>query len=485
MKSVLSALTGMMLLAQTGIAGTNSATVLDPFAVPDFNIPYHAVTQDTQGFVYLAGPASSAHGVTPQAYDTTYNGGAYDIFVAKFAPRSLKPVAVTLLGGAGEEWCRAMMIDQDGNVVLTGSTNSPDFAKISGSAEGATLKEQTAFVVRLDRNLEKLSATNLLGPGTGFALAASPDGGLYVAGEFSPSSSFPVPPEKGWDPTYNGGGNDAFVAKLDVGLFLANLTFIGGSGRELALTMAAAETGDVIVAGFSDSKDFPRAGKTLYNAPADRSGNGFVARFSPDLKTLQAAAQLGGSEHDIIHALAVGRDESIYLTGLTLSPDFPVTPGAYDESYNGDADIFVCLLDGNLDNILASTYAGGAARDWAFAIALNDDQNVYVAGDTDSGNFTGSAGSVEKTAGEGLGDIIVARMNGTLTTLDNVVFAGGKMNERLPVLILGRDNQTVMAGLASTKKFSGNEVPAEELQGKETYHLILTLGNETVQPIAP
>lgn len=79
-------LTCVLILPQSIFAGPNATTVLGPVQIPDFYIPCHAIAQDSRGFVYLAGPASSDHGVTPEAYDITFSGGVYDIFVAKFAP---------------------------------------------------------------------------------------------------------------------------------------------------------------------------------------------------------------------------------------------------------------------------------------------------------------------------------------------------------------------------------------------------------------
>lgn len=149
--------------------------------------------------------------------------------------------------------------------------------------------------------------------------------------------------------TYNGGRIDAFVAKLDKDLTLFNGTFIGSSRFEKALTVAVSKTGDVIVAGFTNSNDFPVFDKAFGYALTDGSVNGFVVRFTSDLQTMIATAKLGGNKHDAIHALALGKDDSVYVTGATFSPDFPVTSGSYDEIYNGGADIFVSRLSANLE----------------------------------------------------------------------------------------------------------------------------------------
>lgn len=101
-------------------AGQGFSAVFGPVDMVDFDVPNHALAVDGEGFIYLAGPASSGMTVTKGAYDSTYNGGPSDIFIAKFDGRSSVPLAVTLLGGAGTERVRAILIDQDGSLVLTG-----------------------------------------------------------------------------------------------------------------------------------------------------------------------------------------------------------------------------------------------------------------------------------------------------------------------------------------------------------------------------
>lgn len=463
----------VLLLPGTAVSAPDSSALFGPVQVPNFDIAHHAVAADQQGFIYLAGPASSAHGVTSESYDTTYNGGVTDIFIAKFNPQDATLLAVTLVGGIGYEWCRAMMVDSKGNIVLTGSTNSPDFALNDTTGSLKTLPDQTVFVVRLDNELKHLKSIQLLGPGEGFALAESPDGSFYVTGK-TDSPTFPMP-GRGWDSTYNGGGSDVFIAQLADGLNnVLNVTFLGGKDFEFALALTTSEKGDVIVAGFTNSDNFPVSDKVFSKIPADRGGNGFIARFSPDLDTLQAAVKLGGNGHDVIHSLALGPDESLYATGLTLSSDFPTTSGSYNENYNGEADFFISRLSPDLDKLMASTFLGGTSRDWAFSLALQDDQGVYVAGDTESIDFPGLPGDEQKTAAkEGMGDIIVVKLNPSLTTLKKATLVNTTLNERVPAMVLGRNNQIIIAGLTNSKNF-----PMEAAQREEEYHLFLSYISE-------
>lgn len=484
----------LTLLAQLSFAGPNSVTVFGPVKIPDFKIPYHAMTKDKEGFVYLAGLTSSDSGVTQNAYDTTYNGGDYDIFIAKLAPQTLKVVALTLLGGAKDEWCRAILIKQDGTVVLTGSTTSPDFLRNNNSPKNQPVKGETIFVAQFDKNLQQLSALNLFGPGEGLALAESNDksalnvfgpregltpaesndNNLYVAGRLSGPSEFLQGSLVSLDSTYNG-GDDAFVAKLDDSLLPSTTTFIGGKGKDVALTMVTDKNGNVIVAGYTDSKDFIDANKSINIGQATESGDGFIAKLTPDLENIQAVIQLGGSSHEVIHDLALAKDESIYVAGVTASQDFPVTSGSYDGSFNGQTDIFVSQISGNLEKVIASTYLGGSKGDGGYSLVIDNNQDIYIAGDSELKDFLGLPAS-KKEEKEAVGDVIVVKLNRTLTKAEEVFYVGGKLDERVPLLIMGKDNETILAGLTNSKDFP-QDAPPFVGQGKERYRLFLIFIN--------
>ena len=79
-----------------------------------------------------------------------------------------------------------------------------------------------------------------------------------------------------------------------------------------------------------------------------------------------------------------------YVTGWTLSADFPITAGAYQTSLRGYQDAFVIKV-GPDGTILASTFLGGGSYEYGYGITLDSGGNVYVTGNTESGNFPSSA----------------------------------------------------------------------------------------------
>src|SRR5262249_38184286 len=121
-------------------------------------------------------------------------------------------------------------------------------------------------------------------------------------------------------------------------------TFLGGSSGAGAFAIALDTAGSIYVAGQTSSADFPTTAGAF-----DRSFNGerdgFVTKFDA-AGTLAYSTYLGGSGDDAANAVAVDASGNAYMTGYTLSPDFPTTVGAFDRSANlGDYEAFVTKLD--------------------------------------------------------------------------------------------------------------------------------------------
>jgi hypothetical protein len=169
---------------------------------------------------------------------------------------------------------------------VAGRTDSKNFPKTTGGAQASHVDWSDAFVARLNSSLTQiLQATYLGGSGNdyAYALAIHPTtGDVYVAGE-TQSTNFPNT-SGGAQANYSGDWNDAFVARLNSSLTqILQATYLGGRGEDGAKALAIhPKTGEVYVAGYTDSEDFPKA-----TGGAQASNNGssdaFVARLTADL----------------------------------------------------------------------------------------------------------------------------------------------------------------------------------------------------------
>jgi len=222
---------------------------------------------DTNGNAYIAGFASSSDFPTETAFQNNF-GGSFDAFVAKFDTNlsgASSLIFCSYLGGTGDDKAYGIAIDSGANnVYVTGQTSSNNFPLLN-PAQPAFGGSFDAFIARISTTGTKIYASYLGGTGDdrGTGIAVNSAGAAYVTG-FTSSTNFPtVTPLQ----ISNGGGFDAFVAKLTPsGSGFLYSTYLGGSANESNTTtgtstnpIALDSSSDVYITGFTSSTNFPTA----------------------------------------------------------------------------------------------------------------------------------------------------------------------------------------------------------------------------------
>jgi len=173
---------------------------------------------------------------------------------------------------------------------------------------------------------------------------------------------------------------------------------------------------------------------TTLSANFPQSGNAssaggedvFVSKLNPAGNALIYSAYLGGLDADVAKALAVDPSGSVYVTGGTRSSNFPVTPGALQPALRGASDAFVLKLNPAGNQLVYSTYLGGT-RDEGFeggGIALAGAQ-AYITGGTNSLDFPTSRITFQRNYGGGGSDAFVTRLNDDGKRLVYSTYLGG------------------------------------------------------------
>jgi hypothetical protein len=369
------------------------------------------------GEVVVAGETTSTNFPNTSGGAQASFGGFRDAFVARLNSTLTSNLQSTYLGGSGDDRAWALAIAGSGEVVVAGDTNSTNFPNTAGGAQasrGGFFGD--AFVARLNSALtSNLQSTYLGGSGTdeARALAIAGSGEVLVAG-YTDSTNFPNT-AGGAQASNGGGGDDAFVARLNATLTQnRQSTYLGGSGYDEAYALAIAGSGEVVVAGDTDSTNFPH---TAGGAQASYGGgnyDAFVARLNAALTSNPQSTYLGGSRSDHAHALAIAGSGEVVVAGDTDSTNFPHTAGGAQASFGGFWDAFVARLDAALTSNPQSTFLGGSFGDEADALAIARSGEVLVAGYTTSTNFPNTAGGAQATYGGGDEDAFVARLSGDL-----------------------------------------------------------------------
>jgi hypothetical protein len=329
-------------------------------------------------------------------------------------PLVIDPVIAwaTHLGGSGDDQAFGVAVDVGGNVYVTGDTASLNFPEIGTTALAGGFD---AFVSKLDANGQVLLYSAYIGgSGTdgGRAIDVDANNNAYLAG-FTDSADFPTTPA-GFQALPQG-DFDAFVVKLDPNGVIAYSTFLGGSGLDTAFGIAVDSSGRAHVAGGTRSIDFPIAsalqpdlgGGTCGNPPVD-CRDAFVTRLSALGTVLEYSTFLGGNNDDTANAIALDGSGRAYVTGFTLSADFPTTAGSLQPLPGLGVEAFVARV--NADASLGwSTFLGGAGADIGNGIAVNTAGSPHVVGSTTSANFPATGGDVFTGLTEGF----VTRLDAT------------------------------------------------------------------------
>ena len=300
------------------------------------------IAVDSNGQAYVSGyTASIDFPATANAFDGSYGGGPFDGFFAELNAAGTRLVYATFMGGIGNDTASGVALDPAGNVYLTGQTQSSNFPTFQ--ALQTVYSESDAFVVKLNASGQVLYSTYLGGTGMniGTGIAADAAGNAYVAG-YTTAPDFPVA-SYAFQPT-NHGSYDTFVVKLSAdGSAILGATYYGGSGPESASGIALDGSGDVFVAGSTNSIDLPL--QAAAQAGYGGGGDAFVAVFDNQLSALHLSTYFGGVENETGAGIAADASGNAYLTGTTFSGGsilgIPVTTGAFQTSAQGGSDAFL------------------------------------------------------------------------------------------------------------------------------------------------
>lgn len=279
------------------------------------------------------------------------------------------------------------------------------------------------------------------------SLFVAGDSSIYVSG-FTSSPDFPVTPGA-YNTGFNGGATDRFISRLThgmsemlastyIGSAGAQFGFIGGSGDDLGHAIGVDGDGNVFIAGYTESADYPVT-KDGYDTQYNGGRDVFISKFDSKLTTLLASTFVGGSGDEGYRwpriDLVVSAEGDVIVTGITHSVDFPVSADAYDREFSGGSesgDAFVVIFDNGLSTLKASTYLGGSKNEWRVSVHL-DDGHILVCGETESSDFPTTAAAYDRTLNV-LKDVFVARFDAELSTLEaSTLFGGSKLDEALDI----------------------------------------------------
>ncbi|MBK9481201.1 MAG: PKD domain-containing protein [Bacteroidetes bacterium] len=409
-------------------------------------------TYDTTGNFYAGGvvvndqPGFSTvltgnYPVTLGAIQFNYGGGnnpgpgsgivPTDCSFSKFDPSGANLIYATYFGGLDNEQPHSMIVDYDGNLVITGRTFSSEasFPLSVGCYDNTYNGGGDMFIAKFNPlGTVLLGSTYVGGSGEESAniyLSELLIGGLkhnyaddarsevivdlnnniYVTSS-TKSTNFPTV-----NPTQAvlGGLQDAIVIQLSSNLnTLIWSTYLGGSLNDAGYVLALNKSNpnELYIAGGTESSNFPTTGGTLNPAYVGGSADGFLLKFNTISKLLLAGTFIGTNQYDQVYGVQTDDSNRVYIVGQTMGA-YPTTPGVF---ITPNSSQFISIINNNLSTYIASTVFGkGSTVETDIAInafLVDKCQNVYVSGwggpiiGGNPGNTTGlltSVGALQAT----------------------------------------------------------------------------------------
>ncbi|HYA48721.1 MAG TPA: SBBP repeat-containing protein, partial [Burkholderiales bacterium] len=232
--------------------------------------------------------------------------------------------------------------------------------------------------------------------------------------------------------------------------------FLGSAADDQGNAVAIDSSGCAYVTGSAGYYDFPvTVGPDLTFNSISGGSDAFVAKVNASGTALVYCGYLGGSADDVGKGIAVDASGNAYVTGWTFSQDFPavVGPGLFAHgNITQYSDAFVAKVNASGTSLTYCGFVGGSANEQGNGIAVDSSGNAYLAGWTESSDFTASVGP--DLSPNGSRDAFVAKVNAAGTGFVYAGFIGGLAEDGATAIAVDGSGNAYVTGYA-------NSTPAE------------------------
>jgi len=420
-----------------------------------------AIAVDPRGNAYVIGTTNSIDfPTTTDAYQKQFAGGGGgfidpfgdfatgDVFVAKLNPAGNALVYSTYLGGSADDYGEGIAVDAAGNAYLAGMTDSTDFPTMN-PIQKENAGSADMFLAKLNASGSALVYSTYLGGSDSDGdpmIALDPRGHLFFeAWTFSTD----IPTANPFQ-AESAGASDIWAGKLNAaGNALIYSTYLGGSDFDICGSDIVVDpAGNNYLNGVACSTDFP----THNPIQPENAGNcdAFLTKLNAAGNVLIYSTYLGGSDNESTLGIAVDAVGDTYVTGFTLSGDFP-TVNPIQAAYGGNGDAFVAKVNRNGTALEYSTYLGGTDFDFGRGIVVDAARNSYIVGGTVSTDFP-TANPVQ-AANAGDEDVFLTKLNRTGNALVFSTYLGGSSWEEPSGIALRPSGDAYIQGTTASSDF--------------------------------
>lgn len=415
----------------------NSTLIIDPALIfatftgsKSDNWGYTA-TYDNDGNFYAGGITfGKNYPASVGAYSTNFGGGddmsdglgGYDIAIMKFSSNGAQRMFATYLGSSGKEQPHSMIVDNAGNLIVSGRTSSKTFPQTKApfgpggdfdilisklSADGSKLlssilvggtgSDGVNSTPKYSGNATVTATNRNYGDDARSEVITDRADNIFLA-SCTRSGNFPTT-ANAFDKSLSG-NQDGVYMKLTPNMDVLASTYLGGNNEDAAFVLAINPfTSNVFIAGATSSKDFAKNGSSngpiiFGNASPGGDGDGFVSELNQEGSSNFRTAYIGGPGADVIYGIQFDKLGLLYVMGTTTGTLQVINANF---SQNGGKQ-FITKLSPDFSSVIYSTNFGSGRPEPDIsptAFLVDVCENVYVSGwgGKTNGGFSGGSTS--------------------------------------------------------------------------------------------
>lgn len=312
----------------------------------------------------------------------------------------------TYFGGADDEQSFGLTSDANGNIYLSGTTNSTSSIATTGAHQTKVAGQSDAFLAKFNSAGVRQWATYYGGADyeQGFGCKIDVSGNIMFSGQTESTSGMAT---TGTHQTTFAGNYDAFLAKFNSSGVLQWGTYYGGADYEDCYQVEVDGNGNSYITGSTESST-GIASSGAYQTTFGGTYDAYLAKFNSN-GVLQWATYFGSSDDDDGYGISLDKKGNIAIGGYTNSTSGIATSGAHQTSIGGSYDAFLAQFNGK-GNLQWATYYGGKSDEDIFSCMTDSNNNICFIGSTESTSGIASSGAYQTTLG-GASDAMCAVFN--------------------------------------------------------------------------
>ncbi len=381
-----------------------------------------SITIDEAGSVYVTGVFIDTVDFDPgTGIYNIISTGQMDIFICKLDSSGNFKWAEQI-GGTNVDYARSIAIDGAGNIYLTGVFEGvADFDPGPETYEMTSAGDYDIFISRLDSsgNFKWAKQFGGVSYDVGESIATDQACNVYTTGFFMGTIDFD-PGAGVCNLVSAGGSEDIFISKLDSSGNFRWAKRMGGTDRDMPISIATDGAGNVYTTGnFEGIADFNPGAETCEFTVIGNNGDIFISKLDSSGDFVWAK-QIGGEDNDVGESIVTDEAGNVYTTGIfSLLVDFDPGTEVYELASLGSYEIFVSKLDSS-GNFVWAKRIGEADTDGSLSIAVDGVGNIYTTGFFRSTVDFDPGAEIHNLTSAGDYDIFIQKMSPAASGIEDI-----------------------------------------------------------------